>query len=62
MSEAPEKARGTSDWLSRREFLKGAGIVVGGMNNPADLNNLVSPIYYAYLRSEGWTGPVPPMH
>jgi glycine cleavage system H protein len=32
------------------------------MSNPADLNNLVTPMYYAYLKSEGWTGPVPSMH
>ncbi len=32
------------------------------ISNPTDLNKLVTPLYYAYLHSEGWTGPVPVMH
>ena len=32
------------------------------MSNPSELNNLVSPMYYAYLQAKGWTGPPPPTH
>jgi glycine cleavage system H protein len=32
------------------------------LSKPAELDNLVSPMYYAYLESKNWTFAVPPMH
>jgi glycine cleavage system H protein len=49
------------------ELLNGDPYITGWMlkvqiSNPAELNKLVAHMYYAYLHSEGWTGPVPAMH
>ena len=49
------------------ELLNGDPYTTGWMlkvqiSNPAELNKLVSPLYYAYLHSEGWTNPIPAMH
>jgi glycine cleavage system H protein len=41
----------TSGWLLKIQLSK-----------PAELNNLVAPLYYAYLQSVGWAGSVPAMH
>lgn len=49
------------------ELLNGDPYTTGWMlkiqiSNPVELNKLVSPLYYAYLHSEGWTNPIPAMH
>jgi glycine cleavage system H protein len=32
------------------------------LSHPAELDNLVSPMYYAYLQTQNWTGAVPARH
>ncbi len=31
------------------------------LSNPDELNDLVSPMFYAYLQSKDWTAPIPAM-
>jgi glycine cleavage system H protein len=32
------------------------------LSNPKELDNLVSPMYYAYLQTQKWEGDIPAMH
>jgi glycine cleavage system H protein len=32
------------------------------LSYPEELDDLLSPMYYAYLQTQNWTGPVPEMH
>jgi glycine cleavage system H protein len=32
------------------------------LSKPAELNDLFAPMYYAYLQTQDWTGPIPAKH
>ncbi len=53
-----QKLVGEPSSLNNQPYVQGWMLNIK-LSNPDELNDLVSPMYYAYLQSKDWVGPVP---
>jgi glycine cleavage system H protein len=53
-----QKIVGEPTSLNNQPYVQGWMLEIK-LSNPEELDNLVSPMYYAYLQSKDWTAPVP---
>jgi glycine cleavage system H protein len=55
-----QKIVGEPTSLNNQPYVQGWMLNIK-LSNPEEMNDLVSPMYYAYLQSKAWTGDIPAM-